>query len=195
MPAGHSADQQGWDGGWLWIDSICINQSDLREKSYQVSMMKDIYESAQTIISWLGEVDEDAKLGMEYILDFDLFREKHPLSNPSKFSQDVMPFDAWQVLRDRALKSVQVLISRSYWGRIWIVQEATTPKQTHDSLVWCGTYTDSFEAFTKTAEWLTRLSMVDGLPGALHGISTGTLRALISLRILRKESSNFMDLY
>ncbi|KAK7211997.1 hypothetical protein V2G26_019175 [Clonostachys chloroleuca] len=42
---------------------------------------------------------------------------------------------------------------------------------------------------------MTRLSMVDGLPGALHGASTGTLRALVSLRILRKESSNFMDLH
>jgi Heterokaryon incompatibility protein (HET) len=194
VSAGDSLDKQGWNGGWLWIDSMCINQSDVKEKSVQVAMMKDIYESAQTVISWLGEMDEDSELGMEYILDFDYFREKRSSSSPKKFSQDAMPFDVWCIQRDRWLKSIQYLISRSYWRRIWVVQEATTPKQPYHSLVWCGAYTDSFETFMKTAEFLTRVSMVDDLPGMLHDASTDALRSLISLRILRKESPSLMDL-
>lgn len=39
----------------LWIDAVCINQDDLRERSWQVSMMADIYSSAQCNLIWLGE--------------------------------------------------------------------------------------------------------------------------------------------
>lgn len=39
----------------IWIDAICINQSDDAEKSVQVAMMADIYAGAKNVIVWLGE--------------------------------------------------------------------------------------------------------------------------------------------
>lgn len=42
----------------LWIDAICINQSDDDEKSHQVAMMGDIYGKAATGLLWLGEEPE-----------------------------------------------------------------------------------------------------------------------------------------
>lgn len=38
----------------LWIDSICINQADITEKVFQISLMRDIYSSASQVIGWLG---------------------------------------------------------------------------------------------------------------------------------------------
>jgi hypothetical protein len=38
----------------LWIDSICINQGDDEEKSWQISMMRDIYSRAHRVVGWLG---------------------------------------------------------------------------------------------------------------------------------------------
>ncbi|KAF5543805.1 heterokaryon incompatibility (het-6OR allele) [Fusarium mexicanum] len=38
----------------IWIDALCINQCDIRERSLQVAMMRDIYESAQHVIVFLG---------------------------------------------------------------------------------------------------------------------------------------------
>ena len=38
----------------VWVDAICINQTDLKEKSTQVSMMRDIYASAKCVLVWLG---------------------------------------------------------------------------------------------------------------------------------------------
>ena len=38
----------------LWIDQICINQSDHKEKSHQVTLMQHIYHSARNTIAWLG---------------------------------------------------------------------------------------------------------------------------------------------
>ncbi|KAK4112968.1 HET-domain-containing protein, partial [Canariomyces notabilis] len=38
----------------LWIDAICINQSDLRERNHQVQQMADVYSRAQQVIAWIG---------------------------------------------------------------------------------------------------------------------------------------------
>ncbi|KAF9875282.1 hypothetical protein CkaCkLH20_07102 [Colletotrichum karsti] len=40
---------------WLWIDAICINQDDLRERAEQVSLMDVIYTNAVKTIAWLGK--------------------------------------------------------------------------------------------------------------------------------------------
>ena len=39
----------------LWVDSICINQDDIKERASQVALLAQIYESAKTVIVWLGE--------------------------------------------------------------------------------------------------------------------------------------------
>lgn len=39
---------------YLWADALCINQSDVEEKSDQVQKMGIIYESAQGVFAWLG---------------------------------------------------------------------------------------------------------------------------------------------
>ncbi|KAL2068059.1 hypothetical protein VTL71DRAFT_16157 [Oculimacula yallundae] len=41
----------------IWIDALCINQSDLVERGHQVDMMGDIYRDAFEVFSWLGTPD------------------------------------------------------------------------------------------------------------------------------------------
>lgn len=49
----------------IWIDSICINQTDLDERAYQVGMMADIYRSAKGNLVYLGESDERTRDAFE----------------------------------------------------------------------------------------------------------------------------------
>ena len=39
----------------LWIDAICINMADMRERANQVQMMHLIFGSATAVVAWLGE--------------------------------------------------------------------------------------------------------------------------------------------
>ncbi|KAK3983898.1 heterokaryon incompatibility protein-domain-containing protein [Cladorrhinum sp. PSN332] len=39
----------------LWVDAICINQQDDRERTHQVGMMREIYQHSQEVAIWLGE--------------------------------------------------------------------------------------------------------------------------------------------
>ena len=39
----------------LWVDALCIDQSNVRERNQVVSRMGDIYANAERVIIWLGE--------------------------------------------------------------------------------------------------------------------------------------------
>jgi len=53
--------------GWqiLWADQICIDQSNLEERSRQVLLMKDIYEKALKVFVYLGEGSSDSQEGVD----------------------------------------------------------------------------------------------------------------------------------
>lgn len=43
----------------LWADAICIDQSNVKERSAQVAIMGKIYSCCRQCLSWLGEVTEE----------------------------------------------------------------------------------------------------------------------------------------
>jgi vancomycin permeability regulator SanA len=51
----------------FWIDAICINQTDLEERSAQVLKMKDIFEKANDVVIWLGVGSDETALAMSFI--------------------------------------------------------------------------------------------------------------------------------
>lgn len=56
--------RQAWHydrDAWYWIDSICIDQSNLEEKGPQVSLMGEIYGTAQCVLACVGDHVDDSK--------------------------------------------------------------------------------------------------------------------------------------
>jgi Heterokaryon incompatibility protein (HET) len=49
----------------LWVDALCINQSDHEEKIEAVQQMKRIYQDATQAIVWLGPSGEDSDTALE----------------------------------------------------------------------------------------------------------------------------------
>ncbi|KAL9561087.1 hypothetical protein ACKAV7_014442 [Fusarium commune] len=52
--------------GWLWFDSLCIQQKNLDEKSYQVGLMGVIFSNAACVYSWLGEGTPSIDIAMDF---------------------------------------------------------------------------------------------------------------------------------
>lgn len=60
-----------WPDGpqaWCWIDQICIDQSNLAERSSQVSLMGRIYSSAFFTLVWLGPEDPYTEMALRTVL-------------------------------------------------------------------------------------------------------------------------------
>jgi hypothetical protein len=51
----------------IWVDAICINQTDEKEKERQIPLMVEIYSKASRVIVWLGEAEHDSDQALDAI--------------------------------------------------------------------------------------------------------------------------------
>jgi hypothetical protein len=51
----------------LWIDAICINQSDFDERNQQIRLMSKIYSNSKNIDVWLGDQSEGSDQAMDFL--------------------------------------------------------------------------------------------------------------------------------
>ena len=54
----------------IWVDALCINQSDNEEKGWQVELMREIYQRATFVSIWLGPADSTSDKVMDYLHSF-----------------------------------------------------------------------------------------------------------------------------
>jgi hypothetical protein len=99
----------------LWVDAICINQYDEKEKEAQVLSMHLIYKFAKEVIAWLGPPNEASILAYS-VMNTMQKRDIVPIAAVITFriSGDGTP-NTDDPFRD--------LMGRPYWSRAWVVQE------------------------------------------------------------------------
>ncbi|KAF2445830.1 hypothetical protein P171DRAFT_358981 [Karstenula rhodostoma CBS 690.94] len=50
----------------VWVDALCINQSDVSERTRQVKLMGDIYRNSRETVIWLGESTPEDEQGRRF---------------------------------------------------------------------------------------------------------------------------------
>lgn len=110
---------------FLWVDGICINQNDVEEKNSQVCKMKDIFQRASQVIVWLGSSNFDS--GAAFTLLHSLNTCQSSSNKIREIIQDPNRAYEWKALIN--------LFQRSYWRRVWVIQEVQVAKST---VVLCG---------------------------------------------------------
>jgi hypothetical protein len=123
----------------IWIDAICINQADHREKSWQVQQMRDIYHTADHTAAWLGEGTEESdqlmaqmnfENGLVSRISFDAIEEL-PFS--------MLAFSNWS--------------RRPYWNRVWVQQEQ---RASRNVILHCGRKSVPRDLLPRTFKLLRR---------------------------------------
>ena len=46
--------RRSYSGRLLWVDALCINKEDVKERSQQVELMGKTYLSVERVVVWLG---------------------------------------------------------------------------------------------------------------------------------------------
>ncbi|KAF2488684.1 HET-domain-containing protein, partial [Lophium mytilinum] len=93
--------------------AICIDQDNIPERNHQVDLMRDIYSSAALVLVWLGPAADDSAFAIRNI------RYEKPGTG----------------LVRKEFLAVHRLLCRTYWERMWIVQEFILGRSV---LVHCG---------------------------------------------------------
>jgi hypothetical protein len=65
----------------VWIDAVCINQSDFEERAQQVPLMGDIYRGADQVIIWYGVGSKRASHAFSRMKTFSRFCESDTFAN------------------------------------------------------------------------------------------------------------------
>ena len=105
----------------LWIDAICIDQSNVAERSHVVQRMGDIYASASCVIIWLGSK------GLGNRTMWEEMNTGRTLDNSKIMS--------------RYFEESVKILCHEYWTRLWIMQEVLLAKKIivmsgHNQIPW-----------------------------------------------------------
>lgn len=109
---------------YYWVDSICIDQSNLGEKSKQVVMMGDIYKRAAHVLSCVGDHAEDSLFFCKTL------RQYLPAGQRKRWGFNSAGELSWRLrLFHRSATTRRLLLAaarfamRPYFTRLWILQE------------------------------------------------------------------------
>jgi hypothetical protein len=61
----------------LWVDAVCIDQGNERERGHQVRQMCKIYSQAEEVIVWLDQATEDTDTFMESLRRLEEYSSMH----------------------------------------------------------------------------------------------------------------------
>lgn len=53
--------------GYIWIDALCIDQSNNLEKAAQVRLMRDVYVAAKKVVAWLENAGPNSEEAVDFI--------------------------------------------------------------------------------------------------------------------------------
>jgi Heterokaryon incompatibility protein (HET) len=129
----------------LWVDSVCINQTNESERDKQVREMAKIFQKAQNVCVWLGEEDSTSAIAMRYILQ---------VVDP-KFTLDL---SSWKHHR-YGLTAINKLLDRDWFKRGWVLQEAAFASS---AVLFCGDLqihmADFYDAVSLICGWLSGMT-------------------------------------
>ncbi|KAJ3532563.1 hypothetical protein NM208_g8383 [Fusarium decemcellulare] len=125
----------------LWVDAICINQSDEEETAEQVSRMREIYTEAWAVVAWLGPAKENSDQGMHLLATLSCLNDKERDNLSTLLEDNPTMFGEF------AFYGLHNLMTSDYWRRLWIIQELVLGSSS--TILRCGKDTLDWPTFCR----------------------------------------------
>lgn len=137
----------------LWVDALCIDQENLKERTHQVGQMAQIYRNAESVIFWLGQATYATNVAMESLRALESANTSAACRSWKKYDERWQ--SSWTRVQTRLSRRYTNLVSmqcegmrdlftRSWYERVWIIQEVA---QARRGVVCCGSKSVSARIF------------------------------------------------
>jgi hypothetical protein len=110
----------------LWVDAVCINQSNVAERTSQVRMMQTIYSNAARVVVWLGEAETTDELALEVLKAINgpwaMYRDSYGREIPLWTGHNTANHDARLAAQipDAAFDALAAFLLKPWFSRIWM---------------------------------------------------------------------------
>lgn len=130
----------------VWCDSICINQQDLAERSFQVRRMADIFHHARSVIVWLGPETPWSVVVMKTLrwlsrqvksLTYCHSREGYRYNLADTVDDRFVEVGGTHPLSLVQWRAFEQLLALDWHTRLWTYQEIVLANQT-TCVIWLG---------------------------------------------------------
>ena len=132
----------------LWVDAICVDQQNLKERSLQVERMGDIYSLAERVIVWLGLGDSTSVHAIQFLRTIaskiEVDWEYDTIKPRSQDDADGADIDKPRFYGERECSAVLSLVMRPWFERLWVQQEIHAKRNV---VLICGSDTLSWQDF------------------------------------------------
>ena len=109
---------------FLWVDFVCINQQDLEERKQQVQLMYRIFCQAKRVITYLGEEADGSQNVPNFLRQIQAAAFSPECDTKGLWSEQDLKTLRLPPHRDEAWTMLQRFVMRSWFTRVWIIQEA-----------------------------------------------------------------------
>ena len=132
----------------VWIDALCINQANPRERAEQVKIMGKVYANAAHTLTWLGRESQHTKLALGLLDELATKSEtKSETKSATKLAGSHNVFENWrdvsedvnEILHDvyaqyegagfRFRTLMEDSFSRAWFTRLWVFQEVKLSRE------------------------------------------------------------------
>lgn len=163
----------------LWADALCIDQNNLSERAEQVKLMGLIYWKARRIHVWLGRDDctnesHNAAAAIHLIRELGQLYCETSYPDTPEFSlalyRSISELTKDGSLQDSNWIAMRLLLERSWFGRVWVVQELGLSR---DATFYCGE-----SSFTKAEldDFVALLETRGSVVARSRGLKLGMLK-------------------
>ncbi|KIV99187.1 uncharacterized protein PV09_09140 [Verruconis gallopava] len=140
----------------IWMDALCIDQSNVAERNQQVNMMRNIFGKAKQTLIWLGASDSSDEEAVQLLRDIDreigikIFgSQRHRTSEARQLQCNIR---ATHLAEDSRI-SLRALLGRDWFRRVWVLQEFAVSSNVK---FYCGSTDFSLDAYKITIASLDR---------------------------------------
>jgi hypothetical protein len=116
----------------MWIDALCIDQSNIAERNAQVEKMHLIYKQASSVVVFLGVPEEDSDLAFNFMVQiYDYVRQGQEIREDDLgFVPDFVEIGPLVVRKHvRSWLAIHELMRGPWWRRAWTLQELLMSKK------------------------------------------------------------------
>ena len=141
---------------YLWVDRLCIDQSDVLERTEQVRLMGRIYSKARLVVVWLGEEDSHTVSAFTLMESISELATASAVRSLHTNASDIFNPDALRAMGLPSFpsadwESMHRLFERRWFQRSWVIQEVALANV---AVVVCGGRIIDWDEIGRTGQYL-----------------------------------------